>query len=57
VEASLNESEKRIFHNFLRRIRELGVIEPDIEKGRGAYRFVNELYPIYIRMESQRCKG
>jgi hypothetical protein len=57
VEASLNESEERIFHNFLRRIRELGVIEPDIEKGRGAYRFVNELYPIYIRMESQRCKG
>jgi len=53
VEARLNESEKRVFHNFLRKIRELGVIEPDVEGGRGAYRFVNEIYPLYIRMESQ----
>lgn len=56
VEATLNESEKRVFHNFLRRIRELGVIETDIEKERGTYRFVNEIYPIYIWMESERSK-
>lgn len=56
VEARLNESEKKVFHNFLRKIRELGVIETDIEKGRGAYRFVNEIYPIYIWMESERTK-
>lgn len=57
VEAKLNESEKRVFHNFLRRIRELGVIETDIEKGRGVYRFVNEIYPIYIWMESESEKS
>jgi hypothetical protein len=57
VEAMLNESEKRVFHNFLRRIRELGVIETDMEKGLGAYRFVNEIYPIYIGMESHRYQS
>lgn len=56
VEASLNESEKKVFHNFLRRIRELGVIEADIEQGAGAYRFVNEIYPIYIWMESEKSR-
>ncbi|MFQ6056671.1 MAG: hypothetical protein ACE5J3_11900 [Methanosarcinales archaeon] len=40
----------------MRKIRELGVIEPDIERGRGAYRFANEIYPIYIRMESERYR-
>jgi len=56
VEASLNESDKKVFHNFLKRIRDLGVIEPDTEKGRGTYRFVNEIYPLYIMMESQRSQ-
>lgn len=56
VEAMLNEEEKKVFHNFLRRIRELGVIEADVERGPGAYRFVNEIYPIYIAMESERSK-
>lgn len=54
VEAKLNESEKKVFHNFLKRIKELGVIEVDIEKERGSYRFVNEIYPIYMGMESER---
>ena len=56
VEARLSAEEKKVFHNFLRRMRELGVIEVDIERGRGAYRFVNEIYPIYIWMESERPK-
>ena len=53
IEKRLNQEERKVFHNFLRRIKQLGVIEDDIERGRGAYRFVNELYPIYIFMESQ----
>ncbi len=56
VEALLNENEQKVFHNFLRRTRELGVIERDMERGLGAYRFVNEIYPIYIWMESERSK-
>ncbi len=56
VEKKLNNEEKKVFHNFLRRMRELGVIETDVEQGRGAYRFVNEIYPIYIWMESERSR-
>ncbi len=56
VEKRLNADEQKVFHNFLRRFRELGVIEPDMEQGRGAYRFANEIYRVYIWMESQRVK-
>ena len=56
VEQKLNESERRVFHNFLRRMRELGVLEQDLERGRGVYKFVNEIYPIYIFLESERSK-
>lgn len=52
VEKRLNEEEKKVFHNFLGRMRKLGVIEPDTERGRGAYRFVNRIFPIYIHMQS-----
>jgi hypothetical protein len=53
-ESRLTEDEKKVFHNFLRKMRELGVIE--MERERGSYRFVNEIYPIYIWMESSRRK-
>ena len=56
VEAKLTENEKKVFHNFLRRIRDLGVIKADSEKGRGVYSFVNEIYPLYIKMESEKSK-
>ncbi len=56
VEERLNEEEKKVLQNFLKKMGDLGVIEPDIEGGKGAYRFVNELYPIYIFMESERSK-
>ncbi|MBA7554925.1 hypothetical protein ES705_47565 [subsurface metagenome] len=52
VEERLNDSEMEVFHNFLTRMRKLGIIELDIEKARGNYRFVNEIYPVYIWMES-----
>jgi len=57
IEEKLNESEKRVFNNFLRKMRNLGIIISNIEKGRGNYSFVNEIYPIYIWMESEKSKG
>ena len=57
VESKLNANEKRVFNNFLRKMKELGVIIPDKEGGRGSYRFANMLYPIYIWMESQRFRS
>ncbi len=52
----LNETEQKVFGNFLKRMTELGIIIKDIEKGRGYYKFVNKLYPIYIWLESAGFK-
>jgi len=49
----LTEKEKNVLDNFLRRLRKLGVIELDREMGRGCYRFVNDIYPIYVYMEAR----
>jgi len=54
VESRLSTNEKKVFHNFLRRMRDLGVIET--ERERGSYRFVNEIYPVYIFLESSKPK-
>ncbi len=56
ISEKLKEKEQKVFNNFLKRMRELGIIIEDIEKGRGHYRFVNDLYSIYIYLESQRFK-
>lgn len=50
---ALNDSEKKVLDNFLRRLRDLGILEKDIEDGPGAYKFVNEIYPVFIWMESK----
>ncbi|MGW8256271.1 MAG: AAA family ATPase [Thermoguttaceae bacterium] len=53
VEKLLDERERKVFNNFLNKMRKIGVIEIDADQGRGAYRFVNPLYPLYIRMQSK----
>ena len=52
METLLNDDEKRVFDNFLRKMTQLGVIEADRDSGRGAYRFVNSLFLTYLRMQS-----
>ncbi|HHI02132.1 MAG: hypothetical protein DRP51_03350 [Candidatus Zixiibacteriota bacterium] len=52
IEAELNANEKKVFHNFLRRFRDLGIIEQDAEEGPGAYKFVNQIYAVYIFLQS-----
>jgi hypothetical protein len=52
----LNKSEKKVLDNFLQKMKDLDTIEQDIEKGRGTYRFVNLIYPLYIWIESERDK-
>ena len=54
IESKLNAGERKVFNNFLRKMRELGIIVPDIEGGRGAYKFVNKLNQVYIWLENQR---
>ena len=52
--ARLTEAEKRVLNNFLRRMRNLGVLERDPEV-RGGYRFPNRLYALYFMMEARRA--
>ncbi len=51
VEKELNVEEKKVFHNFLRKFCDLGVIESIPGQGRGAYRFVNQLFFMYVVMQ------
>ena len=52
VRSRIDEDELKVFDNLLRRLRELGIVERDVDEGPGAYRFVNALYPVYMYMES-----
>lgn len=49
----LSPDERKVFNNFLNRMRKLGVIVPDEEGGRGAYRFRNLLHFLYFGMEAR----
>jgi hypothetical protein len=51
IVAKLTPEEKGVFDNFLRKMRELGVIIADQESDRGTYKFINDIYPVYIFME------
>jgi len=48
------DKERKTFDNFLRRIKRLGIIsETEI---RGEYRFVNQLYHLYVGLEALRAE-
>ena len=54
VADSLTSEELRVFDNFLRRLRELRVVEMDHQGGRGAYRYTNQIFPVYMLIEAER---
>ena len=49
----LTERERGVLDNFLRRMRDLGVLEFDPET-QGGHRFQTHLHALYVRMESRR---
>jgi hypothetical protein len=51
----LSNEEAKVVDNFLRRMRTLGVVRPDTERGPGAYRFDNRLHYLYFRLATQRA--
>ena len=53
IASRVSHEEFRVFDNLLRRLRELGVVETDPERGRGAYKYTNQIYPVYMWMEAQ----
>ena len=52
IRARLDDAEERVFDNLLRRLRQLEVIEQVPEWGRGTYRYTNQIYPVYMYMQS-----
>ncbi|MFH1259560.1 MAG: ATP-binding protein [Elusimicrobiota bacterium] len=49
IETKLNDSEKKVFNNFLQKMKKLGVITSGEKLGE--YVFANELFRLYIRFE------
>lgn len=56
IVAKLTKEEKAVFDNFLRTMRDRCVIMIDQEADRGTYKFVNDIYPVYIFMEGLEHK-
>jgi type II secretory pathway predicted ATPase ExeA len=53
--AKLSPDERRVLDNFLRKMRQLGVLRPVRELGRGVYEFTSLLYLLYFWFETQRA--
>ena len=49
----LTPGEFKVFDDLLERMCELGIVEQDTLAGRGAYRYTNQIYPLYMWMEAQ----
>lgn len=48
----LNEEESKVFDNFVNKMRDLGVIQLDMNKGRGCYKFTNAMYFLFFLIYS-----
>lgn len=53
----LDESEIKVFKDFISRAKELGIIELTSSKRQGVYKFTNNLYPIYFYIQSIKDKN
>ncbi len=56
IRKGLSAEEDKVFGNFLKKMRDLGVIVSDNESGPGTYKFVNRLHYLYFRTESLRAR-
>ena len=55
VLSKLSSSQKKVFDNFIRRMRDLGVIRSEPDRGAGSYEFTSELYALFFWV--QTCKS
>ena len=51
----LGAEDKRVLDDFLKRLKDLGVIVADAEAGAGCYRFANRLHYLYFQIESRKA--
>jgi hypothetical protein len=56
VRPLLTEEQAKVFHNFLTRMKKLGVIQADPGAGPGSYRFGNHLHYLYFWLEAKRAE-
>lgn len=56
LRARLAKEEEKVMDNFLTRMKDLGVIRPDLERGPGAYCFDNILHYLYFWLEAERAR-
>ncbi len=56
VRGSLPEAERKVFDNFLGKMKRLGVVVEDPEGGRGAYKFGTSLHYLYFFLEAVRAE-
>jgi len=47
----LSDSQERVFDNFIRRMRELGVVRSNRERGAGCYEFTSEIYALFFWLQ------
>lgn len=52
----LNDKEKKVFDNFIKKMKELGVIHT-LPGKKGIYHYVNPIYPIYFRLKTINKKS
>ena len=58
VRERLSSGEVKVFDNFLRKMKTLGVISEDSDRGRGCYRFNTRLHYLYLHflMQAERAE-
>ncbi len=54
--AKLVAEDEKVLDNFLNRLKDLGVIIPDVEAGPGCYVFANRLHHLYFTIESNKAR-
>lgn len=52
----LTEDEAKVLNNFLTRMKELGVIQPEADSGPGHFGFRNRLHHLYLSLEAARAQ-
>jgi AAA+ ATPase superfamily predicted ATPase len=52
--SGIGQEEIKVVDNFLKRMKELNVLETESEKNRGHYKFVNNLHWLYFMMKSAK---
>jgi hypothetical protein len=57
VKKTLTQDEDKVFDNFLRKMRDLNVITKNADGGPGAYRFVSEMYRLYLYISTETTEA